>query len=53
MRKEDSFILTLMYLKGLWKVELYHALKFTEERLLDQVLRSIIVGVAVNETFVL
>ena len=53
MRKEDGFVLKSMYLEGFWKVELDHTLKFAKERLLDQVFGSIVVGVAVNETFVL
>jgi len=35
------------------EVELNRALKFTEKGLQDKVLGSVIVGVAINETFVL
>ena len=53
MREEDCFVLGLMNLGGFWEVELNHALKFTEKGLLDEVLGSVVVGVAINKAFVL
>ena len=53
VREEDCFVLGLMNLGGFWEVELNHALKFTEKGLLDEVLGSVVVGVAINKAFVL
>ena len=42
-----------IYLRGSWEVELNDALKFAEEGFLDEILRSIVVSVAVDKAFVL
>jgi hypothetical protein len=51
--EEDGFILKLMDLEGFGEVELNHALKFAKKGLLDEILRLIVVGVAVDEAFIL
>jgi hypothetical protein len=53
VREENSFILKLVDLGRFGEFELNHALKFTKEGLSHEILRLIIVAVAVNETFVL
>lgn len=42
-----------MYLGGLWEVELHDTLKLAKAGFPDKVLGFVVVGVAVNETFVL
>ena len=53
VRKEERLIPRLVYCEGLWEVKLDHALKFTEKSLPDEVFGFVVVGVAVNEAFVL
>jgi len=45
--------LRLVNLEGLREVELNHALKLAEKCLLDEVLRFVVFGIAVDEAFVL
>ena len=51
--EEGGFVLKLMYLGGFREVELNHALKFSKKGLLDKILRFLVVGVAINEGFIL
>ena len=53
MCEEDGFGLRMMNLGGFREVELNHTLKFTEKGLLDEIIGSIVVSVAINETFIL
>jgi hypothetical protein len=53
MRKENSFFSSEMYFRGSWEVKPDNALKFTKEGLLDEILGSIVVSIAVNETLIL
>ena len=53
MCEEDGFVLRLVDLTGFREVKLDHTLKFTEECLLDEILRSVVAGVAVDKTFIL
>ena len=53
MCEEDGFVLRLMNLKGFREIELNYALKFTEKGLLDKILGSVIVGVAIDKALVL
>ena len=53
VREDDSFVLRLMYLRGLREIKVDNALKFTKKGLLDEILGVIIVGIAINEAFVL
>lgn len=53
MCEEDGFVLRLVDLAGFREVKLDHTLKFTEECLLDEILRSVVAGVAVDKAFIL
>lgn len=53
LRKEDGFILGEIYLGRFWEVESDHTLKFAEKGLLDEIFGTSIVGVAVNDAFIL
>ena len=53
MCEEDNFVLSLMYLEGPREVKSDHTLKFSEKGLSDEILGFVIVGIAVNEAFIL
>jgi hypothetical protein len=53
VREEESFVLRLVYIRGFREVESDDTLKLAEEGLLDEILRPVIVGIAVNEALVL
>ena len=51
--KEDSFISRLVNFEGSREVELNHTLKLAEKGLMDRILGFVVVGIAVDEAFVL
>ena len=53
MHEEDGFSLRMVNLGGFREVELNHMLEFAKKGLLDKILRSIVISVAINETFIL
>lgn len=53
MCEEDSFVLRLMNLEGSREVKLNNALKFAKEGLVNEILGFVVVGVSIDETFIL